>query len=82
METLLKIQWRIRYVRGSKGQHSRVLTRFYTSKDLLKVHAGRPKWVSSLIVQLRTGKIGFHTSLYMTKVPGMESPECVCGRGT
>jgi len=80
IETFVKIQWRLRWARGSKGQHSRTLTRF-PSKDLLKIHAGRPKWVSSLTVQLRTGKIGFHTFLYTMKVPGVESPDCVCGHG-
>src|SRR3954447_15815919 len=36
---------------------------------------------SSALVQMRTGKIGLSIFLYYRKVPGYESPICICGNG-
>ena len=35
--------------------------------------------MSALIIQLRTGKIGFRAFLHSRKVPGIDSPNCDCG---
>ena len=35
---------------------------------------------SALLVQLRTGKVGFRAFLHQRKVPGVEDPYCDCGR--
>jgi len=37
--------------------------------------------MSSLLVQLRTGKIGFNAFLYARKVPTVLSPRCPCDTG-
>jgi hypothetical protein len=34
-----------------------------------------------MVIQLRTGKIGFRSFLYHRKVPGVEDPNCSCGSG-
>ena len=46
-----------------------------------KLHAGRIKAESALLIQLRTGKIGFNEFLYHRKVPGFDSPRCGCDEG-
>ena len=43
-------------------------------KDLRKAE-------SSVLIQMRTGKIGLNTFLHHRKVPGYESPICICGNG-
>ena len=35
---------------------------------------------TSVIIQMRTGKIGLAAFLYYRKVPGQPSPACACGR--
>ena len=37
--------------------------------------------MTSLLVQLRTGKIGFNAFLHARKVPMVLSPRCPCGTG-
>ena len=44
----------------------------------LRLHAGLPKPHSSLLTQLRTGKIGLAGFLHTCRVPGIESPACPC----
>ena len=45
----------------------------------LRLHAGLPKPHSSLLTQIRTGKIGLAAFLHQCRVPGFESPACPCG---
>ena len=45
----------------------------------LRLHAGLPKAHSSLLAQIRTGKIGLAAFLHKCRVPGFESPACSCG---
>jgi hypothetical protein len=51
------------------------------AKQILRLHRSQPKWKSSLIIQLRTGKIGLNQFLYHKKVPGVESTSCPCNEG-
>ena len=51
------------------------------SKNVLHLYDKSPKWVSSLMVQMRTGKIGLKKFLYERNVPGIEDTECACGEG-
>jgi hypothetical protein len=37
------------------------------------------KRLSSIIIQMRTGKIGLNAYLYSRKVLGIDSPNCTCG---
>ena len=45
----------------------------------LRLHANLPKPQSSLLTQIRTGKIGLASFLHACRVPGFESPACPCG---
>ena len=47
----------------------------------LEAHGGLTKAQSSVLVQLRTGKIGLGAFLYYRKVPDQFSPICPCGQG-
>ena len=51
------------------------------SRKTLALHRGTPRALSSLIVQMRTGKIGLRHFLHQRRVPGMTSGECDCGCG-
>jgi ribonuclease HI len=43
-----------------------------------KLHAGLSKGCSALLIQLRTGVIGFNDFLYKRRVPTILSPRCAC----
>lgn len=51
------------------------------SRKILALHRGTPRALSSLMVQMRTGKIGLRHFLHQRRVPGIMSGECDCGRG-
>ena len=51
------------------------------STAVLKMHNGVEKWVSALLIQMRTQKISLNDFLYHRHVPGFESPRCPCGYG-
>ena len=42
----------------------------------LRLHANLPKVHSSIVTQIRTGKIGVAAFLHRCRVPGHESPAC------
>jgi hypothetical protein len=50
------------------------------TKDRLKLHKGSRKAESSLLVQMRTGKIGLRAFLFERQVPDIASPICTAGR--
>ena len=47
----------------------------------LELHSGLTKAQSSVLIQMRTGKIGLNAFLFHRKVPGYETPLCTCGQG-
>lgn len=47
----------------------------------LELYRSTPRVLSSLIIQMRTGKISLRHFLYQRKVPGVTSGECECGQG-
>ena len=47
----------------------------------LTKHNGLQKYESSLLIQVRTGKIGLRAFLHSRRVPGVTSPGCECGAG-
>jgi hypothetical protein len=73
-------QWESRWKECMKGRTSAYFTP-EPSKAVRKLHAGRKKEMSSLLVQLRTEKIGFNAFLYERKVPTVLSPRCPRGSG-
>ena len=50
------------------------------SRSVLKLHQGLRKAESSLITQIRSGRIGLAAFLNKANVPGYESPTCQCGQ--
>lgn len=73
-------EWKKEWVRGTKGQHLRDLEP-EPSPTWRKRHDGRTKAQSALLIQLRTGKIGFQDFLYKRKVPEVLSGRCSCDTG-
>ena len=51
------------------------------SKAVLRLHAGLSKRQSSLLVQLRTEKIGLRDFLFRRRVPDISNPWCACREG-
>ncbi len=49
------------------------------SRTILKLHTKLSKGLSSLLVQMRTGKIGLRKYLHNRKVPDVDNPTCQCG---
>ena len=47
----------------------------------LKLYSQLKKAESSVLFQARTGRIGLRRFLASVKVPGIESAECLCGKG-
>ena len=44
-------------------------------------HGSTPKFVSTMLTQLRTGKIGLNAFLHVRNVPDVANPQCACGEG-
>lgn len=58
--TLAKLalaEWRREWETETKGRHLRLLVNVPT-RNILEIHKGLDKQLSSLVVQMRTGKIG------------------------
>lgn len=76
----LQKQWASEWTRGTTGRQLFQLTNTPTKKTLW-LHKNQPKWRSSLITQMRTGKIGLNQFLFHRKVPGFDSDACPCEEG-
>ena len=48
-------------------------------RAILKLHTKLSKGLSSLLIQMRTGKIGLRKYLHSRKVPDVDNPMCQCG---
>ena len=73
-----RTRWKERWEKGKKGAHSRALQP-QLQKQVLGLHKGLRKPQSSLIIQLRTGKVGFRAFLFQRRVPGVDDPNCDSG---
>jgi exonuclease III len=73
-------KWRERWINGTTGAHLRTLAQT-PDKKVRKLHTNRRKAESSLLTQLRTGKIGFNDFLCSRGVPQIQSRRCTCGMG-
>lgn len=65
---------------SNKGRASWGVTELPDNK-ILDLHIGMNKAESSILIQLRTGKIGLARFLHKSRVPGYDSEECRCGFG-
>lgn len=74
----IKIAWANSWRTEDKGRATYRHTPMPTKK-VLQLHEGLSKRESSVLVQLRTGKIGLNDFLFTRKVPEVTSPACPCG---
>lgn len=70
-------EWRREWETETKGRHLRPLVNVPT-RDILEIHKGLDKQLSSLVVQMRTGKIVLRKFLYERRVPGVEDKGSTC----
>ena len=75
-----RTQWRERWINGSNSAQYRELAPTVTH-HYMRLHKNRPKPHSSLLTQLRTGKVGFNQFLCQRRVPGVWTATCDCGQG-
>jgi hypothetical protein len=68
-------KWGQKWSESIPGAHSRALQP-QPGEETFQRLARMPRAWSSLVIQLRTGKIGFRAFLYQRKVPGFEDPLC------
>ena len=73
-------QWTIDWQAETKGKASRRYTPT-PSKKVLRLHSGLSKKESSILVQMRTEKIGLREFLFNRKVPGIRDRNCSCRGG-
>ena len=78
----INVQWTERWRKGSEQSRARSHPADGPpSKDRLRLHYGLRKAESSLLVQMRTGKIGLRAFLFGRGVPDVATPVCRCGQG-
>jgi hypothetical protein len=68
-------QWKNRWTTSSKGRAIHALRPIPDPKSL-DLYKDRAKSTSSILIQLRSQKIGLQAFLYRRKVPGIDSPIC------
>ena len=73
--TLYAEKWQQRWSEATTGAHSRRLQPRLNEKALKRL-TRMSRAQSSLVVQLRTGKIGFRAFLHKMRVPGFDDPLC------
>ena len=64
------------------GKKGRTIARYrpYPTRKALEIYKERAKPITSILVLLRTEKIGLRAFLYGMKVPSIDNPQCVCGQ--
>jgi retron-type reverse transcriptase len=80
---ILWVYWKRRWTRTSESpdhrRDSAPAARPLFSYDALKKHRHLSKHESSLLTQVRTGKVGLRAFLFERKVPEIATPRCPCG---
>ena len=74
----INTDWELQWQAEASGSVTRKLTEA-PAKSILKLHVGLHRALSSVIVQLRTGKIGLKDYLY--RINKVNTRECLCGWG-
>jgi hypothetical protein len=79
LEAYYAIKWRKRWASGTKG---RAIARYrpYPMRQALEIYKGRAKPMTSILILLRTEKIGLRAFLHGMKVPAVDNPQCDCGQ--
>jgi hypothetical protein len=87
IQTTIVREWKNRWQREvgrSRARHrgrAEELADEPPTKERLKLHDGLQKAESSLLIQMRTGKIGLRAFLFERQVPDVMTPVCACGDG-
>jgi hypothetical protein len=76
-EDILWVHWKRRYLQHAGELPDR--RRAIFSYDALKKHKDLRKHESSLLTQIRTGKVGLRAFLFERRVPEVAKPRCPCG---
>ena len=79
--TLLLAEWKEAWTNEKTGRELHRICPVQTTKVLL-LHQSVPRPYSSLIVQMRTAKIGLRQFLFLRKVPDVDDDKCECRRGS
>ena len=66
---------------NSAARQGSITARGEPSRAVLKLYSKLKKAESSALFQARTGRIGLRRFLAISKVPGIESEDCLCGGG-
>jgi len=77
---IAKTQWDTYWQEEETGRELYAL-QSTPKRAVLKLHQGLTKELSSLAIQMRTGKIGLRQFLYRRRIPGIETERCQCGQG-
>ncbi|CAG8977852.1 hypothetical protein HYALB_00011658 [Hymenoscyphus albidus] len=75
-----RAEWAYKWDLEPRGRATYKYTQKPTHK-ILHLHRRLKKWQSSLLIQMRTEKIGLRDFLWKRKVPGYNDPGCECGEG-
>ncbi len=70
-------EWKDKWSKETRGRELYKLEPEPKS-NIVKLHVELCKELSSLVIQMRTGKIGIRQFLYERKVPGIEDGRCEC----
>ena len=72
-------EWKYNWKTETRGRASYRYTQEPTHK-VLKLHQGRKKWQSALLIQMRTEKIGLRNHLWRRRVPEFDNTTCGFGQ--
>ena len=75
---VLRAKWKRRWIEGTKGRELFTIASEVSNK-YISLYRNRAKAHCSLLIQLRTGKIGFNQFLTERGVPGFLTGRCECG---
>lgn len=77
----IKMEWAEEWANGSTGRELRRILPT-PSKSTLGLYKGLSRPLSSVLVQMRTSKIGLRQFLYTRGVPEIDDDQCGCGMGS
>ena len=85
-QTAVTRDWKARCIQSAQGARAQRPHRLATPADqailgpkALRKHQGLRKHESSVLTQIRTGKIGLRAFLFQARVPDVATPLCRCG---